>query len=392
MNPAILTPEVQHYLQAHELTAPTEAALRKSPFATVSAAELAQQLDSRQRCRKKLPLWYDTPGIYYPEKLAVEQASSQAAADYKASLLPEGVNIIDLTGGFGVDTLFFAQRANKVVHCEKKESLADIARHNASVLGVHNIDFSTTDGPAYLQSQTDDLFDWAYIDPSRRVDKRKVFLLEDCEPNIVAAQDWLLQKAANMMLKSGPLLDISSALGVLHHVRTVHIVSIGNECKELLFVLDREYSGPPQMAAVAINEHIQKFYFTIDEERSAASQFGQPKHFLYEPDAALLKSGAFKLIGQQYGLEKLHQHTHLYTSENLVPNFIGRTFSIDSVMLYGDFKKDKKPIQGHISTRNFPLGADELRKRHRVREGGNTYLFFCTAHHGDLLVIFASKC
>jgi hypothetical protein len=223
------------------------------------------------------------------------------------------------------------------------------------------------------------------------VDKRKVFLLEDCEPNIVAMQDRLLQKAANMILKSGPLLDISSALDVLHHVRAVHIVSIGNECKELLFILDREYAGPPQMAAVAINGHIQPFYFTIDEERSAASQFGQPKHYLYEPDAALLKSGAFKLIGQRYGLKKLHQHTHLYTSENLVPNFIGRTFSIDSVMLYGDFKKDKKPIQGHISTRNFPLGADELRKRHRVSEGGNTYLFFCTAQHGDLLVIFASK-
>ncbi len=393
MNPVILSPEVQQYLHAQETASPADVALRKSPFDGVSSLELAQQLDARQRCRKKLPRWYEPPGIYYPEKLSVEQASSQITARYKADLIPSGKHVIDLTGGMGVDTFFFAHKSESVVYCERNEALVRIAQHNAVVLGAHNLTFVPTDGLTYLQNQPADRFDCIYIDPSRRVGQRKVFRLADCEPNVVEAQGWLLQKAPRMLIKSAPLLDISAALNELEQVREVHIVSVDNECKELLFVIERGYRGVPRIVAAALGEASTRvFSFGLSEERAAAAPLGAPEKYLYEPDAALLKSGAFKLIAQSYGLRKLHMHTHLYTSTQLVSDFIGRIFRVNEAMEYSDFKRNKKAVSAHVNARNFPLKAEALRKRHRVLDGGDQYLFFCTGADARLLVIFASKC
>lgn len=393
MNPYILTLEVQHYLREHEAVLPVDMALRKSPFMDVSPQELAQQLDARQRCRKKLPLWYETAGIYYPEKLSVEQASSQVAAGYKAGLISVGDRLIDLTGGMGVDALFFAGRAETVVHCERNEVLAQVARHNASQLGVHNIEFVVTDGLAYLRNQPADAFDCIYLDPSRRAGQRKVFRLEDCEPNVVAAQGWLLQKAEKNIVKCAPLLDISAALERLRGISEIHLVSVDNECKELLFVRTRQYTGIPRMVVAALQDgKTAVLTFEVTAEKAAVAEFGGPEKYLYEPDAALLKSGAFKFISQHYGIRKLHTHTHLYTSSLRIPDFIGKIYYVSSVMPYTDFKKNKGPIQATISTRNFPLKVDALRLRHRIRDGGDMHLFFCTGVDGRLLVIFASKC
>ncbi len=393
MNAHLLEPEVQRYLQAHETAAPTSIALRKSPFPNVTATELAQQLDGRQRSRKKLPTWHHTSGIYYPEKLSIEQTSSEATAVYKSELIPEQSRVIDLTGGFGVDTYYFAKRASEVVHCERNGLLSEIAKHNAIVLGATNIDFVVTDGPSYLHNQAENAFDCIYIDPSRRADSRRVFLLEDCEPNVVELQDWLLLKSPQVFVKSAPLLDISSALKALNHVSEVHIVSVDNECKELLFVLDREYTGSPVITATMLrNERRNRsFAFHVEEAPSATSEFSYPQQYLYEPDAALMKTGAFKLIGQRYGMDKLHQHTHLYTSSLVNPDFMGRIFQVDQVMSYADFKKRKDTMQANVTARNFPLKPEELRKKHRIREGGDRYLFFCTGVNDTLLVIFASK-
>ncbi len=392
MNRYILTPEVQHYLTEHEEVSPAEMALRKSPFPAVSSAELAQQLDSRQRCRKKLPLWYGTSGIYYPEKLSIEQASSQVTAKHKATLIPAGSEVIDLTGGFGVDTLFAAQRAKAVTHCDINAPLSQIASHNTSLLGATNTTFITGDGIRFLQRLPANTFNVAYIDPSRRVAQRKVFKLEDCVPDVVALQHQLLQSASRVIIKSAPLLDVSAALQVLAHVSAVHIISTGNECKELLFVLDRGHTGDPCITAAALTtDTVISFSFTLLDEKAAAPAFGYPEKYLYEPDAALLKSGAFKLAGTRYGLRKLHRHTHLYTASNPHNDFMGKTFQIVDVMGYGDFKKSKVRWQGNVSTRNFPLKADTLRKRHRIDENGNHQLFFCTGPNDELLVIFASK-
>lgn len=393
MNTHILTPEVQQYLQEHAHLPPTAVALRKSPFPAVLPAELAQQLDSRQRCRKKLPLWYGTPGIYYPEKLSVEQASSELTAAHKAALIPAGARVIDLTGGFGVDTFFFARRAAAVTHCEMNPSLSQITAHNAAVLGITNTTYIAGDGIAYLLDQPAGTFDVAYIDPSRRVERRKVFRLEDCVPDVVGLLQELLNRVPRVVIKSAPLLDIAAGLQALRDVSAVHIVSTGNECKELLFVVDRGYSGEPQLTATALTETAAApFSFTLTEEQEATPKYGYPAGYLYEPDAALLKSGAFRLTATRYGLKKLHRHTHLYTAGEHLPDFPGKSFRITDVMVYGDFKKSKATWQGNVSTRNFPLKAEVLRKRHRIGEDSSRHFFFCTGPDDGLLVILASKC
>jgi len=393
MNHSILAPEVQRFLLDRADMAPSELALSKSPFADVSAAELAQQLDGRQRCRRKLPLWHRTPGIYYPEKVSIEQTSSEATARYKAALIPTGGNLADLTGGFGVDAYFFARQAANVVHCERNSELSRIAQHNAAVLATSNIRFIASDGVSYLLDQPADAFDLVYIDPSRRVQQHKVFRLEDCEPDIVALEDRLLKKARIVLTKAAPLLDISLAINTLNYVREVHVLSVSNECKEVLLLKDRHHAGDPLITAAVLTEgEPRTFAFHQAEEKTASLRTGRPERYLYEPDAALLKAGAFKLIAERYGLKKLHKHTHLYTSGTLDRDFPGRVFQVDQVAQYADFKRSKTRIQANIAARNFPMKADDLRRRHRIDEGGPVYLFFCKGPDDAPLVIFASKC
>lgn len=393
MNTTILHPEVQRYLREQAAVDPAQIALQKSRFAGILPAELAAQVESRQRCRKKLPRWYHTPNIYYPPRIAIEQASSEAAAVYKSRLVSPGSRMIDLTGGFGVDAYYVAQQADTVVYCEQHVPLAEIVQYNLTALGVDNITVKAVDGIRYLHTEPDDAFDGIYVDPSRRKNKRKVFLLDDCEPDVIALQGLLLQKAKNVWIKAAPLLDISSALQALRHVAAVHVISVDNECKEVLFVLERGFQGAPQLTAAAFTgDRWRHFQFTTEEEKSAASIFSLPRRYLYEPDAALLKSGAFRCVGERFGLHKLHTHTHLYTAEQLNPDFIGRIFRVDEVVPYSDFKKRKQEIQANISTRNFPLDTAALHKRHSFKDGGNTFLFFCTGPDKELLVIFTSKC
>ncbi|MFC7522950.1 hypothetical protein ACFQRK_03285 [Parapedobacter sp. GCM10030251] len=393
MNPHILTPEVQRYLHEHEAVPPSDIAMQRSPFADVSSLELAQQLDARKRCRKKLPLWYKTPYIYYPEKVSIEQASSEATADYKAALIPPAQRVIDLTGGMGVDAFFFARTAKMVVHCETNQALSRIAQHNAAQLEATQMQFIATDGLTYLTSQADDAFDYLYVDPSRRLGQRKVFRLEDCEPDVVGVQDELLQKAEKNLIKCAPLLDISAAVERLRKVSEVHIVSVDNECKELLLVRSRTFDGIPRVVVAALQGgRTETLTFDITAEKTAVAELGDPERYLYEPDASLLKSGAFKWISQHYGIRKLGTHTHLYTSSQRIANFMGKMFCIDKVVQYADFKKSKLPVQASVTARNFPLKVEALRRRHRIRDGGDGHLFFCAGMGGRLLVIFTSKC
>ena len=395
LNKELLTAEVQHYLRINETADAARIALQKSPFPGIEPAVLAQQLDGRQRCRLKLPLWYDTPGIYYPPRISVEQASSAQAAAYKSKLVAAGSRVIDLTGGYGVDSYYLSQRATTLTYCEQQPALAAIAAHNFATLGAQNITVQATDGLTFLADQPNDTFDCIYLDPSRRKGRQKVFLLSDCEPDIAGIQQMLLEKAASVYVKVAPLLDISAVLRHLRQISHIHVISVDNECKELLLVLNRTHYGLPQLSATALNRHgrEQTFRFTQAEEQAAVPTLGLPEagDYLYEPDAALLKAGAFKCIGQRYNVAKLHLHTHLYTSARSQPGFIGRAFRVIQLMSYTVFKKSYSGIQANTSTRNFPLDAAALRKKHRIQDGGDLFLFFCTGPTDELTVIFASK-
>ena len=203
MNPEILNPEVQEFINANLREDITRILLKKSPFENVTSKELAGQIESKVRCEKKLPTWFNSPGIYYPPRISIEQASSEETARYKSASL-RGDNIIDLTGGFGVDSFYFAKEASNVIHCESNKELSEIAAHNASVLGITNIRFIQADGMAYLR-ETHEEFDTIYVDPSRRVNSRKVFRLADCEPDVASNLDLLRKKASRVLLKTSPL-------------------------------------------------------------------------------------------------------------------------------------------------------------------------------------------
>ncbi len=389
MNQAILKPEVQQFIRENQDTDPGAIALKKSPFPEVSSRELAEQIDSKARTARKLPLWHDTAGIYFPPRLSIEQASSEATAEYKRSLIRPG-RLIDLTGGFGVDTYYFSKSAD-VWHLEINPELSGISRHNAAVLGAFNITYIEQDGIVYLQSNPRP-FDTIYADPSRRVKTRKVFRLSDCEPDVVANLPLLLSRGSRVIIKTAPLLDIRMGLEELRHVREIHILSVKNDCKELLWILEDGYRGDPLIVCAALNTPQQLFTYRFTEERDMKlARFAAPGRFIYEPDVALLKAGCFKLITQAFGVDKLHTNTHLYTSENLVEDFIGRKFRLLESWSYKAYQAARSVSRASVICRNFPQSPDEVRKKLKIRDGGDSYLLFTTGPQDELLVLHCQR-
>ncbi|MCX2719900.1 THUMP-like domain-containing protein [Lentiprolixibacter aurantiacus] len=361
--------------------------LKKSPFPNVSSRELAQQITARKKSEKKLSSWFNTPAIYYPDPISVEQSSSEITAAYKARLV-NGNTLADLTGGMGVDSYYFSRKMNRVSYCEINPDLAEITAHNFKVLGADNIEVYPQSGIRFLEESKMEL-NWIYLDPARRdKQKKRVFRLQDCEPDLSKHLPLLLEQAEKVLLKTAPLLDIQEGLRLISHVRQIHVVSVRNEVKELLWVLDKRWEKEAEIVTANIKkEEEQVFTFFASQEKEASSQFSHPLKFLYEPNAAILKAGAFKLIGEHYGLLKLHPNSHLYTSSDLI-QFPGRRFRIESVHHYSKKLPFKK---ANIATRNFPIKANELSKKHRIASGGVDYLFFTTDPEGKRIVLACKK-
>lgn len=390
MNTKLLHPEVQQYIDEHLHTDLSKLIFKGSPFKEVSIQEIATQIAAKKKAKSKLPSWFATQDIYYPPKLNLEQTSSEITANYKAKLV-SGKSLIDLTGGFGVDSWAFSKNTTQVTHCEINEGLSKIASHNFNQLACDNCNFVLGDGLEYLKNTTT-TFDWIYIDPSRRVaHKGKVFLMADCLPNVPDHLDFLFTKAKNILIKSSPILDLTSSINELKFVKEIHIIAVENEVKELLFLLAKDHTGSIQIKTVNHSkEQLDLFEFSLDE--TADSQYALPKAYLYEPNAAILKSGGFHQISQQLKLEKLQQHSHLYTADQLIA-FPGRTFVVEEVLPY-DKKALKKAIpnsKANITTRNFPETVAQIRKKTKLKDGGDHYLFFTTNLNKQLQVIICKK-
>jgi len=387
LNTHLLDSEAQAYINSHLNADVHHIAMAKSPIAQVEARELAAQIAAKQKAMKKLPTWYHQEGIYYPSSLSVEQTSSETTALYK-SKLAVGDDLIDLTGGFGVDSFFFAKRIPAVTHCEINPELSEIAAHNAKQLGSHNINFIAGDGLEYLNNH-DGQFGTIYIDPARRSSQGKVFKLADCTPNVVQHLDLLLKKADRIIIKTAPLLDISAGLKELKHVAEVHIVSTKNEVKELLWIIEREIPTQVKIVAVTLNEAAKSFSFFLNEEVRATTFATAPlSGYVYEPDTALLKSGAFNLIAERYGLQKLDQQTQLYVAETFKPEFPGRIFKISEVMNAGDLKKQKDLI-GNVISRNYQERAENLVKKYKIKADQQRFLLFTQSKSLGFIIIAA---
>ena len=381
----ITKPEVQDFIYKNLNSDLQKLILKGSPFKEVSIQEIVTQIEGRKKIEKKLPSWFKTEGAIFPPKLNLEQSSSEITANYKATLIGDG-DLIDLTGGFGIDDYYFAKTASRVLHCELNEELSAIVQHNFKQLSISNVEFKIGDSIKVLQQIKK--VTTIYIDPSRRAELGKVFLLKDCEPNVVAYQDLCLTKADKIIIKAAPMLDISAALQVLKQVSEIHIVSVNNECKELLFIIEKNRKPEPDVFCALLNKERKNIYaFKYSEEKSLQIKPQPIKKYLYEPDVAILKAGFFKSLVQNFEVSKLHQHTHLYTSENILLNFPGKIFKIIKKTAFLNFKTDKYLSKANVVTRNFHLKPDEIKKKFKIKDGGNIYLFFCTAYNEQKMVV-----
>lgn len=391
MNSEILNNTVQLFINAHLKANGADIILKGIPFKTITATAIIEQIEAKKRCEKKLPTWFNTKGIYYPNKLNIEQTSSEITAKYKAQLL-SGKTLIDLTGGFGVDSYYFSKQIDDITHCEIDEHLSKITTHNYKVLNASNILCLNENGIEALK-RINQPFDCIYIDPSRRDNtKRKVFLLSDCTPNVKTFQGLLLKYAKYCLIKTSPLLDIKATLNDLKFVKSIHIVAVENEVKEILWLLERNFENKPQLKTINLAKTTSQYFdFELEAETKVQANYTLPLTYLYEPNAAILKAGAFNLISTQLNLGKLHKHSHLYTSEKLV-NFPGRRFKIEQQIAFNKKAFAKTHInKANVTTRNFPLSVGEIRKKLKIKDGGNQYLFFTTNLNNEKIILICTK-
>lgn len=360
--------------------------------AEVDMALALRQIEARQLLQKKVPSWSDNLDLLFPAHLSIEQCSSEATAQYKASLL-QGETFDDLTGGLGVDCHIISKKFQTTDYVELNPELCELAKHNFKVLR-DNISVHNSSAEEYLKNCNS--VDWIFLDPARRdVYGRKTVSIADCTPNILEINDLLLQKAHKVMVKLSPMLDISKALEELHHVKEVHVVAVANECKELLLIMERSFDGKPAFTCVNLQTDQPFVMFTQEEERDSAVQLtNEVSQYLYEPNAALMKGGCYKLLTQRFGVQKLHRNSHLYTSSDLIPDFPGRIFTVESWAPYN--KKTKQTLlasveKANIATRNFPLSVAELRKALKIADGDDVYLFATTMGDNLKVIISARK-
>lgn len=378
---ALSSGPVKKYLIEHEHHDVRDIILKHKEILGIPTSTLLEQISARKKARQKVPLYYETGGIVYPPQQNWEQSSSQQTALYKsdiiASLLEKQGIIGDLTGGFGVDTFFMSRKTAKVHYVEPDNSLLELARHNHILLKADNIQYHNQRAEDFLAT-TRESFDLLYIDPSRRTaEKKKVLTFEHSEPDILKMASEILAKAEWLLVKASPLLDIQAGLSQLPHVRKVFVVSVRNECKEVLFLSQRRFEGVPDIEGVNLgDEQLKPFVFTFPQEKALSVPLSEPLKFLYEPNASILKAGAFKSVAHQFDIKKIHTHTHLYTSENFVTNFPGRKFRIDHFLKFdkASVKKAFPDGKANVTTRNYPLSADALKKKTGLTDGGDKYL------------------
>ena len=388
-----------HFIEEHVRDDVRTLALQAAKYPQVDMAEAVVQIAGRQIAEVKLPSWYRKEGLLYPKHLSMEQCSSEATAVYKAELV-RGETLADLTGGLGIDCSFMARKFKKADYVERQAELCELARHNFPLLGL-DIGVHNEDGVEYLKQM--EPVDCLFLDPARRDGHGgKTVAISDCEPDVSALEDLLVEKARTVMVKLSPMLDLSLALKTLKNVREVHVVSVNNECKELLLILQET----PISSNVMIHcEHIvntslcdsahQHFTFTQEQEHTSDCPLtSQVEAYLYEPNASILKAGAYRSLTQSYKVRKLHTSSHLYTSPHFIEDFPGRRFQVEAVSGFG--KKDLKTfLQGmekaNLTIRNFPSSVADLRKRLKLKEGGEDYIFATTLADESKILIKCKK-
>lgn len=384
------------FIESHLKDDVRQLALQKFPD-DVDKMLVLNQIEARQLLSKKVPSWASNPDLLFPKHLSIEQCSSELTAKYKASIINGGDVFVDLTGGLGIDSYFLSEKFKTSYYVENQKELCDLAKHNFAVLG-RKITVVNADSESFLSGQiaANLVPTLIFADPARRdIYNRKMVSLHDCSPDILDLLDNLFQQSKFVMIKLSPMLDISVIINELPNIAEIHIVAVKNECKEILVLLRPDYNGNPLVISTEAKRSGEiLFKFKQNEEQSAIPTFATTiKKYLYEPNAAIMKAGAFKLVSQRFGIDKLHINSHLYTSDNLIPDFPGRVFEVVGFAPFS--KKIKKELlkditEASVVVRNFPLSANELRKSLNLKESDENFVFGTTMQ-GEKKVLLLCK-
>ena len=394
------------FIESHLKDDVRQLALQKFPD-DVDKTLVLNQIEARQILSKKVPSWASNPDLLFPKHLSIEQCSSELTAKYKSSIIEGGDTFVDLTGGLGIDSYFLSEKFKTAYYVENQKELCDLAEHNFAVLG-RKITVVNADSESFLSGQiaANLVPTLIFADPARRdIYNRKMVSLHDCSPDVVDLIETRHGTSLQYLIKASPMLDISLITNELKNISEIHIVSVKNECKEILIKIEPGFDGEIKYFCVDLQpvgtrhalslQDETNFQFVESEEKSAIPTFSSNiKKYLYEPNASLMKSGAFKLISQRFEIDKLHINSHLYTSDNLIPDFPGRIFEVVGSAPYN--KKIKKELlkdvtEASVAVRNFPLSANELRKSLNLRESDENFVIGTTMMGEKKMVIYCKK-
>ena len=397
----------QDFIRQHQDEDVRQLAFLGSKNPEVDMPFALDQIRGRKMARAKLPLWANIDGIIYPPHISMEQCSSESTALYKAELaarlfgLPvssssEEIGFVDLTGGFGVDFSYIASRLGmSSMYVERQAHLCEAAKENFERLGLKNAIVKNEDGIEVLHSLKE--LKLIFIDPARRDDAgNKVVSLKDCTPDVTVLQEEMLLKADYVIIKLSPMLDWHRAISELSHVREVHVISVNNECKELLLVLSARNMGE-KLRIYCINDAQSFVCDELDMESSSvkiAPSTLEEMQYLYEPNASLMKAGCFGVLSERYDARMLSKNSRLFVSREPIAAFPGRSFRIIAVSSFNkkEFKRHLSGItKANIATRNFPLSVAELRKRLKLKDGGEIYIFATTLSDESHVLVITEK-
>ncbi|MEI9919355.1 MAG: class I SAM-dependent methyltransferase [Bacteroidota bacterium] len=381
--------KIQDFIFEHEKEDEDKLVLKNKEILGVPSAWIATQIKARKKSTYKLPLYFNTKGVVYPPSLNLEQSSSEATARFKSYIVSKWITsnkkFCDLTGGFGVDSFFMSSLFPYCDFSEPQKELVELAKQNHRLLGAINLHYHTCDAVEFL-ANSGKHYDLVFIDPSRRnASQKKVFRFADCVPDVIELRPELYRHTDRVMIKASPLLDIQQGIKDLECVSRVVVVSVDNECKELLFLCDQGFVGEPGIECYNLENDFDArripaaFEFKFSEERSASVLFSDPKTFIYEPDSSIMKGGGFRSVATAYSLSKLQVNTHLYTSDGLLEDFPGRIFKVNDIVKPTKKLRDSFPGgKANIILRNYPTTVEELKKKTGITDGGDLYLIGCS--------------
>ncbi|UWX58799.1 class I SAM-dependent methyltransferase [Chlorobaculum sp. MV4-Y] len=389
---SLLDPQVLALIDAHAGDDPATFAMQFHGRSDLPVRAMAEQIACRKKAAAKLPSLAHFPMLY--TRLGLEQASGERAGEWKASLM-HGRRAIDLTGGLGIDTLFLARRFDEVVSCERDEALARLAEANRRVMGINNVEMRIGDSAELLAGYPDDSFDWVLVDPARRDHGGRSAGLSVSSPDVVRLHDLMLRKAPRVCIKASPALEISGLDAQLPTLSEVIAVSVDGECKEVLLLLDRRHDAGrmPGVRAVCLGNEAFEIASSGDAERQVAEK---PGSWLYEPDAAIIKARLTGELARQMQLSFLNRTVDYLTSDRLIEPFPGRSFRIEECRPFRQksFRKELAELgitNAAIQRRDFPLSVEELRKRYKIGESSEHFLFFTKGASGGFVWLSCRK-